>query len=1094
MKKFVLLLLLLLAQVGVASAQNVVSGVVTDGDGAPLHGAAVRTLDSKQGTATDEEGRFTLNVAPGTQIRVSFIGFITQTLKSSAKKMSIRLEEDAKLIKQVVVNGYQQTDVRKTTGTVSMLTEKDLKDQPLANVDQLMQGKMAGVNISTVSGRPGQSAKVRIRGISSITGNNEPLWVVDGVPLQKEIPAMGSSYVRSGDFSTLYANGVAGIAPQNIESITVLKDAAASAIYGSQAQAGVIVITTKKGKAGRPQISYSGSVSLQSRPTRDDNLMNSQQKLAYEDRIWQEFSADRKAAGRSYPRIGLTGMVRGGLGEYAGMTSAQQDAYLAQRAQHTTDWFDELFRTTASTSHSVSLSGGSEQQTYYVSAGVNTNNGIVKRTSSDGYNFMTRISGTPTKNLSYDFSMDYNYLKSKGSSLGFDIFNYAYFANPYERPYNEDGSYASDNTYFNVARNNGAVMLPLPPNGFNVMREIKETDNTNTSSGINLRGNLTWRITEDLRLTGLVGYSYSNDVSENLVGAHTYSAWNDRPFEGSSMNSQRIYGNWTQAQTTNQAYLARIQANYTHLWNRVHRLSATAGSEVRKNMSRASFQKQYGYDEVTGNHNTPTLLLPYGKTTYTEEEMKSYKDIINSLTGQSKTDNAFASFYGTADYIYDNRYVVNATVRSDGSNNFGAAEQFNLIWSTGLAWNIDEEKFMKPLQPILSRASLRLSTGVTGGVNKSVYPVLIMNYNRNYRDSDTESFRLGTINNAPNEHLRWERTHDWNAGLDLGFLNDRYTLGISAYRRKGTDLVTPVLVVSTSGYTRQSYNTSEQLNQGIEFMLGATLLRVKDWRWSLHANIAYNHNVLTKYVSPTGSPLGDIYVDYPLGKVFTGKPTGINPETGFYDFQLRSDAVIADSKDLRNTDNYLFYIGTSNAPWNGGISTNLSYKNFTLSANTSFQLRGLIRNTISQQSGYGLLSGSRTNDIQTYLNDIYTGHLNKPADAIDYWTPANRNAAYPRLVDAYGEDIQMDDKFVLSSIITDAVFLERCGYLKLNSVSLSYSLPSKALQRTPLSSAGISFTANNLAYWTNYKGLNPESPGAIYPVARSYSLGVSLGF
>ena len=264
---------------------------IVDENGEILPGATVKSSDKPMGLVSDQNGKVSLWAGKGATLTISYIGMKTRTIKVvRAISGDVALESENTTIDQVVVTGYSQTDVRKSTGSVGILTEKELKDQPLANVDMLMQGKLAGVNVQAVSGRPGESAKIRIRGTASITGNNEPLWVVDGVPLQKNIPAMGNSYIRSGDFSTLYANGVAGIAPQNIESITVLKDAAAAAIYGSQAQSGVIVITTKKGQAGNIHLSYSGNVSVQTSPSRDANLMNTEEKLAYEQSIWDEFS------------------------------------------------------------------------------------------------------------------------------------------------------------------------------------------------------------------------------------------------------------------------------------------------------------------------------------------------------------------------------------------------------------------------------------------------------------------------------------------------------------------------------------------------------------------------------------------------------------------------------------------------------------------------------------------------------------------------------------------------------------------------------------------------------------------------------------
>lgn len=1092
--RIVLLLTLLLALLpsSVSAQQKIrARGTVTAEDGEPLMGVSVRVRGTQNGAQTDLDGHFAIDCKVGDILDFSYIGFKSFSSKSTVKELIVTMEEDVKTMEQVVVNGYTQTDIRKATGSVGILTEKDLKDAPLANVDMLMQGKLAGVNVQAVSGRPGESAKVRIRGTSSITGNNEPLWVVDGVPIQKNLPPMGSSYVRSGDFSTLYANGVAGIPPQDIESITVLKDAAASAIYGSEAQAGVIVITTKKGKAGKLHLSYSGNVSVQTSPSRDHNLMNTEEKLAYEQSIWDEFSAAGYASGGWYPKIGIIGQIRSGYGQFAGMTTAQQDAYIEQLKQTNTDWFQELFRNTVSTSHYVSASGGSDKLTYYVSGGINTNKGIVKKTSSDGYNFSVKINAHPSEKVSMSFQTTYSYLKSLSPSTSIDMFKYAYFANPYEKPYNDDGSYAADNTFFSLSPIHGSLNNILPAQGVNIMREIDETTQNGISSSTTLQGDITYRITDHLKLYGLASYTYSNDTSDNEVDQDSYTAWFDRPFEGSNQFSKRIYGNMTQTSNTNRNWLLRGQIDYGQTFNRIHHVRATAGAEVRNSYAKTLFRKVYGYDPVTGNYSLP-LLVAGASGTFTESDMQSYQNIMNSLSGQSRTENAFASFYGTIGYVLKNRYIAEATVRTDGSNNFGAKEQFNLIWSTGLAWNIDEEQFMKPLKNIISRATIRLSTGLTGGVNKSVYPVLIMTYSPGFRNSETQAYRTGQISSPPNEHLRWEHTRDWNGSIDMGFLKNRLNMNLSFYRREGYDLVTAVRMVSTTGYERQSYNTSEQVNQGVELMLSGTPVKTKDWNWSLSGNIAYNQNVLTKYESPTGSIYGDIYVGYPLGKIFSSHPTGIDATTGLYTFEQRADA---NPNDPYYFGNYLYYIGTSNYPWTGGLSTHLSWKNLSISVSTSFSLNAKIANYINPQSSYsGIDNKTTVNSIYNPRYDVYAAHLNTVKDAAYRWTPDNPvTDGYPRLIDAYGADLNLKNQQVTSSMIQNGVFYEDGSYWKIGSITLMYSFPGQILRRAGLSSLGVSFTANNLWIITAYKGMNPETPGAVYPMSRSFSFGLNLG-
>ena len=1067
---------------------------IVDENGEALPGATVKASDKSLGVVSDAQGKVSLWAAKGATLTISYIGMKTKTLRVTRSMTGdIALENESATIDQVVVTGYSQTDVRKSTGSVGILTEKELKDQPLANVDMLMQGKLAGVNVQAVSGRPGESAKIRIRGTASITGNNEPLWVVDGVPLQKNIPVMGNSYIRSGDFSTLYANGVAGIAPQNIESITVLKDAAAAAIYGSQAQSGVIVITTKKGQAGNIHISYSGNVTVQTAPSRDHNLMNTEEKLAYEQSIWDEFSKKGFENGTWFPRIGIIGQIRSGYGQFKGMTTAEQDAYIEELKQTNTDWFEELFRNTVSTSHSVSLSGGTEKMTYYVSGGMQTNNGIIKKSASDGANFMSKLSLNPSKAVTLNFDVSYSYLKSlaAGTSNIFNMFSYAYFANPYEKPYNDDGSYSADNTYFTLPKVNGDVMSQLPENGVNIMREIDNTKMVGTSSSTTLRGDITWRLGEHFRLYGLASYSYSSDASDKEVDQDSYIAWLDRPFEGTNMLSKRVYGNLTQANSSNRNWQLRAQLNYGQTFGEIHRVSALFGSEVSNSYAKSVTRKVYGYDPVTGNFSMPLPLSGNSDGSYSEADMQSYQSILNSLSEQGRIENAMASFYGAVDYVLMNRYVANVTGRSDGSNNFGAKEQFNMTWSFGLAWNMDEERWMQRIRHIVSHATIRLSTGVTGGVNKSVYPVLIMNYQKTYRNSDTQAYRMGNINNPPNPHLRWERTRDYNGSIDVGFLKNRLNLNLSFYRRKGYDLVSSVLVVSTTGFATQSYNTSEQVNQGFELMLSGTPLKTKDWRWSLNGNIAYNQNVLTKYQSPTGSALGDIYVDYPLGKIFTGKLTGIDAATGLYTYEKRSDY---DESKSNGWENYMFYIGSGNYPWTGGLSTNLSWRNLSLSVSSSFSLGAKKSSDVYPESTYSAVSRTNYNTIQNHRYDIYAAQNNVVKDAAYRWTPDNPvTDGYPRLIDAHGAALNLDREQLFQTIQNGAYY-EDASYWKIAALTLTFSSPEKLTRRLGLSSLGLSFTANNLWMITSFSGMNPESPGAVYPMSRSFSLGLNIGF
>lgn len=1069
---------------------------VLDTQGATLPGVTIKVLGQKTGTMTNAEGVGMLKLKPGSTLEFRYIGMKPHTLKITKRYTgTVTLEDESAALDEVVVTGYQRTTKRRTTGSVAVLNAEDLKGSPLAGIDMLMQGKVAGVDVKALSGRPGEAAKIRIRGTNTITGNADPLWVVDGVPLQKDIPKVSSNQVRAGDFNEIFTNGISGINPNDIESVTVLKDASAAAIYGSRAAGGVIVVTTKRGKEGKINVSYSGNVSIVTKPSRDTNLMTSAQKLAFEQELWDEFSADKFRRGKKYPVVGAVGQIRSGYGKYRGMTLEQQNAEIARLAENTTDWFGTLFQNSVSNSHYLSLSGGSKSINYYVSGGYSYNNGLVKKTDYERYNINSKIDIKPTDRVKIGLSLDMSHQVSNGPSLNVDPFQYAYFANPYEKPYNADGSYSKDETYHNLTHANGAYEINLPDFGYNIMREMNETSSETANFSASAIANLSWRILDNLSFEGLASYGYTTNTTDNINGVNSYAAYIDRPFEwNNSQTSKRRYGSITQSAAYNTNYNLRGSLHYSNTFNDIHYLSVLAGSEIRGQFSKSIFEKRYGYDAVSGNSSIPAF--PEG-TKMDYSTLLSYAAIVDGLTGQSRVQDAFASFFLSADYVLNNRYVLSLTGRTDGSNNFGADEQFNPTGSLGLSWNVDQEEFMESLAPTVSSLSVRAAFGYTGNINRSVYPRLIMNYYSQFRKTDELAYRMGYIGNAPNPHLRWEKTRDMKLSVDLGLFDNRLRMQAEIYDRRTRDAVSPVSVVYTTGFSSQSFNTSELLNQGAEFSISATPIRTRDWHLSLGGNIAWNQNILMKYNPPSVSLFNDKYVGYPLGAFISGKVTGIDRELGIFTYQPRPDVQMNTSADRGQSKNYAWYLGTSNAPFSGGFHIGGGWRKLSLSLGGSYSINGKVVNDINAPMNYSYLSynSSPLETPPTQDNDLYAYHFNTTADHVNRWTPSNpRTDAYPRIIDAYGDYLGLSNYMVSSSFITRASRMQDISYLKLSSLMLSYTLDGKWLRKAHINSIAVNATMSNLYTFTNYKGLDPETPGAVYPQARTYSFGASISF
>lgn len=1087
-----------------AAAQSMrFSGRVTDTDGAPVIGAGLVCIEKNTaGTTTDLDGNFSITLPAGAKtVKFSSIGMkelVYQLIPGRTENVRIIMEWENTELDQVVVTGYAQTSVKRITGSVAVLNSEKFEAKAISSVDALMQGEVAGVSIKSLSGQPGTQAKITIRGSNNITGSSAPLWVVDGVPLQSESPALSSEQLATGGFDNIFVNGIGNINPNDIESITILKDAAAAAIYGSRAANGVIVVTTKKGEAGKMRISYNNTFSWSFKPERSLNLMNSSEKLSWEDELWNEFSAAKYAASLTdntviYPVVGIVGQIRAGLGDFASMKGdkAAQDKYIESLRDVDTNWYDLLFRNSFSQGHHLSLSGGSGKSTYYVALGLNDEDGMLIHNDYRRYNVNAKMTLTPTDWARIDVGMEAARQESKMPYSTVDPFYYAFFSNPYERAYNADGSYAADNTWFTLGYYNGrGAEQVMPKNGFNIIRELDSNYSKTANTNGTFRAQTDFRIIEPLHFVGLVSYSYSNNSTDKVIDKYSYSAFRDRL--GSDDRSQtNLYGNISQNRTNRNSYVARGHFSFNKTFAETHTVNLLAGAELRGSGSNTIFTKRYNYDPKTGTTSLPQISGP-------QDEWLSE---VEKLNGEYFSKTRYASFYASADYYLGKSIVLNASFRTDGSSNFGSNKQFNPTWSAGAAWHIGEEAWMKKALPALSHATLRAAYGFTGDVNTSTSHLLVIQYlQQQYRYFGDETFNLGTIPSAPNPDLGWEKTQDAKAGLDFGLWKDRLTLNTEYYYRLSTDVVTSSPVQSTTGFTHVYFNAADIMNSGIELTLNGKIIQTKDWGLSAAVNFAYNYNKVLKYnpVSKSGITSKDRYVEgYPTGAIFSGKYAGIASDTGLYQFELRPDATISTATDLNKPDNYRYFLGTTIAPYTGGFNLSASWRQLRLSISGVYSFGCKTYENFRYPASYSNAShsGVSTETAQSQFSDLYGNHLNVEKDRTNRWTATHTTGVkYPRIYDYFDGKYNFASYNPMDSSIIDAVYLKNNSYLRIKSIILTYSLPGAAVKKMRMRGLSFNVSLNNFFTFTKYDGMDPEIPGATYPTTRSVSAGMNIDF
>lgn len=1109
MKKTIILQLLLLLAIPfslIAQDTRVIKGkILNASDGKPLPGASIyleQAIGAQTnikgvisnysiGTTSDVNGNFSLTVPSGTAtLVVTFIGYEQQKVDvNGINHIDIKLAEQNKTMDEVVVTGYQNVKQRKLTSSISKIESKEIIQASVPSIDQMLQGKVAGVQTMVTSGAPGAPAKIRIRGTASLSGTQDPLWVLDGIPLEgTSLPDLSGKNIDQ-----LVNTSIGGLNPNDILDITILKDAAATAIYGTRAANGVIVITTKKGNKGRLEVNFNSNLSINLRPEMSRlHLLNSNQKVDLELDL-------AKRSDLTY-RNNMGGVARilNQYGEYDSYQTGGYDALstdakaaITKLRNSSTDWGKEIYQTAVNQNHSLSISGGNDKSNYYFSVGYYDEKGTTKGTSLNRLNMTFKSEHQLLSNLKFSASIFTN-RKDQESYLTADSYNnpnrYSRTANPYQLLKDANG-YVYDK---DIAGYDKDVAL-----NYNFLEEKDGTSRILKGQSINTNFTLKWNPIKDITYTSQLGLQYDETKIEESALQETYYTRNQRERSKYWDKTTKKYvyalpqgGIIRNFDTDNDQWTWKNMAEWNKVLYEKHEIDFMIGSELRRNGSISVNSAGYGYDDKTLT-NLP-FIFP------NEDMAKSFL-----LYTKSKQRNAFASFFSTASYTYDRRYTLFGSVRYDGSDLFGVDPKYKYLplWSVGAAWNVINEPWMKDIKWVTT-LKVRGSYGLQGNIDKNTSPYIVATYgNATILPGNSEKV-LG-VDSPPNSKLRWEKTATYDGGIDVGVLNNRVLFSIDGYFRRSSDLVGLKSIPLENGFSTTTLNWAEVTNKGIEFNITTRNIDTKDFSWTTNFNIAKNINKVNQ-IEVGQNQVTPSLVGHPVNALFGIKTAGLDSDGYplFWKegkkvsvkefFKLNSlwgipDLVATDLTQQEIRDSYS-YMGSADPKMTGGLINTFRYKEFTL--NVSMNI--ILKQTVKINPFYSMTSFDRSNNTTTNYYDI--------------WSPTNTNGKYPAIVssDSYNGS-RAEEYFFMNAVgqpinaFNDLdIWYKTISYVRVGNIRLSYDFPTKLLQKSGIKSLRFSAEAlNPFVFGSNYSGyFDPETYGSIYaqPISRAFTFGVNLIF
>lgn len=1093
-KRLMMFLSLLLIGISAAIAQTRITGVVKDDSGEPVIGAIISVKGTQNGTITDVDGKFSLSVQQNSTLTISYVGMISQEIKAKTN-MEIVLQADSKILNEVVVTGMQQMDKRLFTGASDKLTAAEVKLDGIPEISRSLEGRSAGVSVQNVSGTFGTAPKIRVRGATSIYGSSKPLWVVDGV-IMEDVVDVSADNLSSGDATTLISSAIAGLNADDIESFQILKDGSATSIYGARAMAGVIVVTTKKGKAGQSRISYTGEYTMRLKPSYSTfNIMNSQEQME----VYQEMQqkgwltyADVTNASESgvYGKMGQ--LISNGTLEN---TEVSRNAYLREAEYRNTNWFDILFRNSLMQNHSVSVSSGNEKSSYYASISAMVDPGWSRQSEVNRYTATLNSTYNISKQLAFNMISNASYRKQKApGTLSSDVdivsgeVKRDFDINPY--------SYALNTS--RVLDPNEYYTRNYAP--FNILHELENNYMNLNVVDLKYQAELKWKPIMGLELATLGAVKYSATSQEHNITDFSNQALAYRAMPTTAIRDKNPFlytdpdnpyavpitvlpdgGIYERSDFKMLSYDFRATALYNKVFNEKHIMNLFGGMEVNSVDRNSTWFRGWGLQYSMGE--IPHYAYQVFKKG--QEEGSNYYTMTNGLTRS-------AAFFWNGTYSYNGIYTLNGTVRYEGTNKLGKTTSARWLptWNIAGAWNAHEEEFFKVLNPTLSFLSFKASYSLTAdrGPASVTNSRVVISSQTPWRPSAGDQESALYIDQLENAALTYEKKHELNLGASVGFLDNRINLEFDWYRRNNYDLIGPVTTQGLGGQVVKYGNVASMKSNGVEFTLSTRNINTKDFKWTTDVIYSHSTNKVTKLDNRqriidlvTGSGFG--MKGYAVRSLFSIPFKGLD-ENGLPTFLDQDGEVTSTGIYFQERDkiDFLEYSGSVDPTDFGSVGNTFTYKNLKLNMFITYSFGNVVR-------------------LDPVFKSSYSDLTSMPKEFKNRWIlPGDENATDVPVIASVRQDKNISNlDYAYNAYNYSSARIAKGDFIRLKEVSLTYDIPSKIVQAFRLSNLSLKLQATNLFLLYADKKLNGQDPeffntgGVAAPVPKQFTFTLRLG-